>query len=180
MIQRIVQAGQGFRRDIEYDKSCISMTHIFASWLTDAKRFHERLAILPFEAAFGFWSIWVGVGAFFDETIASRLFNDALPVFTASVSNLAYVVSGLAILAGIGWTYRNIEAAGLIVLLTVLIIRSAVTLIGSGYSPYTASALSQAIIFGICIVVRLRTLFNNWSVVLLREPEVVTIETNDG
>lgn len=143
-------------------------------WPVGWREFRHNLAVLPYNVALALFSAWAGVGAFADQTVAARLFNDALPGVLADIFNVVYVVSGITIVLGIGWAYRNIEAFGLFLLVGVLLVRTAAVYAMFGYRPATAAAIAQSVIFGVATLARLTALIKGWSVVMLKETKVHT------
>lgn len=151
----------------------------FREWPIGARLFMRNIAVLPFQAALGATSIWQGIGAFSDQTIAARLFNDALPNDLSAVFNVIYVVAGFALVCGLGWAYRNLESFGLVLLIGVLFVRAIVVSAHYGYSPYTSAAIVQAVIFGLASGVRFVFLAKRWTVLLLKSPNPLEAPLHD-
>lgn len=149
------------------------MINALKEWPGGALRFSRSLQAVPFEAALGLASIWSGFAAIFNATLAARMFNDTLPIQLAMCFNIVYVVAGVTLLMGIGWSYRNVEASGLIILIAVLFTRTATVWAGYGFNSVTSANFTQATIFSVASFVRLRTLLKGWSVVLFREARVI-------
>lgn len=133
---------------------------------------------MPFETAFSLTIIWGGVTSFFNQTTAARMFNASLPPWVATTSNVVYLVSGLAILGGVGWAYRNVEASGLVLLLLTLLMRTVVVALRFGYSVQTSNTFATSLIFGACILVRLHTVLKGYSIVMLKKPDIVSVATD--
>lgn len=133
--------------------------------LQQKRIFFHRLTVLPFEAAIALASVWGGLASLFGLTISGQAFGTALPPNMATAFNLLYIISGLAILFGLGWGYRNLEACGLILLLTSLTVRSIALAVTFGLAPSIATMLVQAAIFAVATIIRLRTVFKNGTTV---------------
>lgn len=127
--------------------------------------FFRRLTVLPFEGAIALASVWGGVASLFGLTTAGQAFGTALPPNMTIAFNLLYILSGLAILFGLGWGYRNLEACGLILLLTSLTVRSIALAVTFGITPSIATALVQAVIFIAATAFRLRSIFKNGTII---------------
>lgn len=127
--------------------------------------FFHRLTVLPFEAAVALSSVWGGLAAMFGLTSTGQAFGTALPPNMTIAFNLLYVLSGAAILLGLGWGYRNLEGCGLVLLLTSLGVRAIALTVTFGFTPLISSVVVQAVIFIIAVAARLRTLFRNGTIV---------------
>lgn len=133
------------------------------------KHFFARSALAPFEFALGIVSLWTGAISFFGVTLGAQTLNATLPSVMVAAFNLIYFISGLFIVAGLGWGYRNIEASGVILLSTALIVRATAVIIGAGINPLTMTAVIQAVVFTIACLVRLVTLLRHKVVVFATE-----------
>lgn len=142
--------------------------------MTQWKNFCARLAVVPFESAAAVIVIWVGIAAFFDVATAQRLFNASLPQPMAIGFNIAHIVSGFAVISGLGWGYRNLEMFGLILLLGALLVRVTALWNYAGLDPLVSSAIIQSAVFGISSLVRLKTLFQNRLNVLIHADDILT------
>lgn len=137
------------------------------------RHFRKRLVIVPFDTALALTAVWSGLGAFFDASIQARLFNDALPDFAAILFNIVYIVSGLAVLAGIGWAYRNLEISGWILLLTSLIVRTISLWSYGGFNPFVTASLVQGAIFGTACEIKIYYLLKRKVIVLADSDSLV-------
>ena len=127
--------------------------------------FFHRLIVLPFESAIAIASVWGGLASLFGLTTAGQAFGTTLPQSLATAFNLLYIISGLAILLGLGWGYRNLEACGLILLLTSLTVRSIAFVVTFGLAPSIATMLIQAVIFIAAAIFRLRAVIKNGTII---------------
>lgn len=109
----------------------------------------------PFEFAVAVVSVWTGAISFFGITLGAQTLNQTLPIAAVATFNLIYFVSGLFIIIGLGRAYRNIEASGLILLATALVVRSIAVIIGAGITPIALTAVFQAVVFVIACMARL-------------------------
>lgn len=132
--------------------------------------FFHRITVLPFEGAIALASVWGGVASLFGLTTAGQAFGTALPANMATAFNLLYIISGLAILFGLGWGYRNLEACGLILLLTSLTVRSIALAVTFGVAPSIVTMLVQSVIFIAATVFRLESIFRNGTIVQVKGP----------
>lgn len=142
---------------------------------TGFKLFVHHCSAAPFEMAIASLAMWTGMMAFFDWTMASRAFNSALPAVLSTLFNLIYFIAGSFMVAGIGWAYRNVEAAGLIFLFTVLAGRVVTLMFLVGFNPETTAAIVQGSVFGFACIARLRIIFKNQLLVHASDiPELVS------
>lgn len=144
--------------------------------LAEARVFFGRLVVLPFELAIAVLMIYNGVAAFFGATIFTILLNDILSVAMVSAINTMYIVSGLTLILGIGWRYRNIEAFGLIFLAGVFTVRTVAVWLTVGWMPVTSTLLVQSVIFSWAGLMRLAILMKNWNVALLKTEQIEVLE----
>lgn len=135
------------------------------------RTFLARSAIAPFEFAIGLVSLWTGAISFFGITLGAQTLNQTLPPLMVATFNLTYFISGLFVVAGLGWRYRNIEASGVILLATALVIRSLAVVVSAGLTPLTLTVLVQAAAFTAACLIRLVTLLKHR--VLLLGTEVI-------
>lgn len=135
-----------------------------------------RSRAVPFELALGFVSLWSGAISFFGVTLSAQTLNQTLHPLMVSTFNLLYLLSGVFIIAGVGWGYRNLEASGVILLATALIVRAIAVLIGAGVNPLTLTAALQGVAFSFACVVRLVSLMKNEVLVFATDvPELVEV-----
>lgn len=134
------------------------------------KVFLRRLAVLPFEAAIAIASIWGGMSSLFGLTTGGQAFGASLPPGMVTLFNLLYILSGLAIMLGLGWGYRNLEACGLILLITSLLVRSLTVTVTFGATPLVIATVAQAVIFGTATILRLIAVFKNGTIVQVNGP----------
>lgn len=127
--------------------------------------FFRRITVLPFESAIALASVWGGVASLFGLTTAGQAFGTALPPNMATAFNLLYIISGLSILFGLGWGYRNLEACGLVLLLTSLTVRSIALAVTFGAAPSIATMLVQSVMFIAATVFRLQSIFKNGTII---------------
>lgn len=130
------------------------------------KLFRTRAAVVPFEVAIGFLSMWTGTISFFDITVAARALKTGMPIGVLNAFNLLYLLAGAFIVAGVGWGYRNVEASGMVLLLTTLMVRVATFIFVIGFAPDTTAAIVQGLVFGIASGIRLVSLLRNKVLVL--------------
>lgn len=127
--------------------------------------FLRRLTVLPFESAIAVASIWGGLSSLFGLTSAGQAFGNALPPLMVTLFNLLYILSGLSIVFGLGWGYRNLEACGLILLLTSLAVRSITLTFTFGLTPLVVATLASSVIFIVATVFRLESIFKKGTIV---------------
>ena len=139
-----------------------------------AKLFWNRCSVVPFEASLGVLAIWTGSTAFLNWTLTNRVLVSALPDNMLRLLNLLYLISGIMIVTGVGWAYRNVETSGLIFLATSFIVRFVVLISIAGVNPETVGALVQTLTFGLACAIRIRCLLKNCILVFASDiPEII-------
>jgi signal transduction histidine kinase len=134
--------------------------------------FFVRSAIAPFEFALGLVSLWTGAISFFGITLGAQTLNQTMPPTVVAIFNLTYFISGIFIVLGLGRNYRNVEASGVILLATALVVRAIVVVIAAGVSAITITVVVQATIFSTACAVRLFTILKH-KVLLLLDTETL-------
>lgn len=128
-------------------------------------RFYQNQRIAPFEAMFGFICIYAGLAGIFNFGIINNIFSGLLSGTLLLLLNLIYLLSGITIFWGLGLRKGNIEAFGLILLATTLLIRTILFGWLLGLNPIIVNAYisNMAFIFG-CLV-RIITIVKNNRVI---------------
>lgn len=129
--------------------------------------FLMRQSVAPFETAIAAVAVGTGILNFFGASIAAILFNSVLPAALITGFNIGYLLSGFAIWFGLGWSYRNLEAFGLILLLTALVVRAIALWATVGVSPITVTVFIQAVAYSIACTVRLYVLMKGRTVLMI-------------
>jgi hypothetical protein len=124
-------------------------------------------ALAPFELAFALLAVWSGVSGLFGWTQQATLFNYGLPVWLATLSNLLYTVAGLAILGGHIHRSRQLEAGGLVILASSLVIRAGVLVWLVGITELTVGVVVSAALFLGSIVMRMWVLISGRAVSII-------------
>lgn len=117
------------------------------------KRFFIRQSLSPFETMFAFFCIYAGLARLFDFGVTVGPFQRALGSKAAIVLNVILVVSGLGIYVGRGIGRGDVEASGLILLATSLIITTIVNGWLFGLNPMVINSyvLNGAFVFS-CVI----------------------------
>lgn len=149
-------------------------------WPEGARLFLSRCSVMPFEVALGFVSAWTGAISFFNLTVAAVAFSNALPTPMVVAFNIVYLLSGVFLVLGVGWGYRNIEAAGMILLATVLGVRTVAFCVVFGFTAVTTGAIIQSLTFGLAALVRLRALLKNKTLVFATDIPAIVAEQTRG
>ena len=91
------------------------------------KTFFLRQAIVPFETTLAFFFMYAAVASMVGfGTVASPL-SRALGTTMATLFNVVYLVAGLGMFVGIGTRRGDLEAFGLILVITSLAVRTVAT-----------------------------------------------------
>ncbi len=138
----------------------------------------RSVALAPFELAYGFIAVWAGVSGIFDWTTIARVFNQGLPAWLSTLVNLFYTIAGLAIIGGILHQLRQLEAFGLTVLLSSLIIRAGFLWYAIGITALTNGVILNALIFGTAAAVRLWVLLTSRVITIIEPPRATDVGVN--
>lgn len=142
------------------------------------KDFILRMVVVPFEIALALTAMWSGTAGLFNLSITATAFNATLPHWLVTLFNLMYIVAGLGVLSGVGWSYRNAEASGLILMFTSLIVRAGALYVTQGLNSISTNVIIQAVFFGGACVVRVAVLFAKHNTILHpTEKQAVVIES---
>ena len=142
------------------------------------REFILRVIVVPFEIAIALTAVWAGAAGLFNLSITASAFNSTLPQWLVTLFNILYVIAGLGILTGVGWSYRNAEASGLILLITSLFIRVVALYFTRGFDSVTTNVIIQAVLFGGAAVIRLGVILAKHETVLITKPDqAVVIES---
>lgn len=120
----------------------------------------------PFEAMLGFICIYSGLAGIFNFGIVNNAFNELLNHDLLLVLNSIYLISGLAMFFGLGFNKANIEALGIILLATTLIVRIIISIWLLGISPIVINGYVFNFAFIFACIVRLITIVDNNKVLI--------------
>lgn len=130
-------------------------------WPLNGRVALRRLMFVSFEVALAITAIWTGGTAFLGLTIAASAFNAALPSAMVTVFNALYFASGVVMIFGIAFGYRSVEAVGLMLFITSLVVR-VVALFGTfGPDPMLLSPIFLSSVYAACAIARLYVLIMN-------------------
>lgn len=128
-----------------------------------AKIFALRCATVPFQSALSILAIWSGFAGILGATIGAQLFQHALRSPLADVFDVLYILAGVMMFGGVGWTYRNVEASGLILLATTLAVRLVAYSVQVGWNDFSSLLIVQSLVFVVASAIRLTTLLKSIS-----------------
>src|SRR5687768_3914871 len=86
-------------------------------------KFIKRQSIVPFDTTFAFFCIYSGMISVFRIGIVPNIFRDTLGERISSMFDIGYALAGLLMFIGIGLGRRDVQAAGLITVITSITIR---------------------------------------------------------
>lgn len=135
--------------------------------------FWRQLTVMPFETAIALISVWGGLASLIGLTAGRQAFSATLPPVMVNVFNVVYILSGLAIVLGIGWGYRNLEACGLILLVTSLVVRGFALVVAVGPTRAVLVAQVSSVVFIIATVLRLIAVARNVTVAHVKGPVAI-------
>lgn len=138
------------------------------------KTFYTNQKLVPFETMFGFYCAYSGLAGLLNFGIVSNAFNSATGYKTSTIFNIVYLLAGIGMYIGVGLKRINIEAFGLITVITSIIIRTITASWVFGINPVIINSyiFNTAIIFA-CII-RLITIYKN-NIFIKRDPNISLI-----
>lgn len=110
--------------------------------VTDKETLADTVRDRPFKIAMSLFAIYSGVSGLFGFGASNEIFDAAVKY--SYVFNSLFIVAGLLTMAGVFWHKLNVEAAGLLLISSSLVIRmtSTVALVGWDQSAHNLLALS--------------------------------------
>lgn len=125
------------------------------------KKFFHNQAIAPFETVFGFFCAYSGLAGLFKFGIILTAYSQAISGKFLIFSNTIYLISGLGIFIGLGVRRGDMEAFGLILLTTVLIVRTLIFGFVFGFNPIIINSYILNAAFVFSSIVRFKTIARN-------------------
>jgi hypothetical protein len=135
--------------------------------LSQSKKFLVNQSINPFEAMFGFYCIYSGITGLLDFGVANDIFRIAIGPTLALMFSIFYILAGLGVFVGIGIKKGNLEASGLIALITSVVIRLISIAWVAGFIPIVVNTYAFSIVFIVACIVRLGYIFRGQVIVVL-------------
>lgn len=122
------------------------------------KTLYNNQKLVPFETMFGFYCAYSGLAGLLNFGIVNNTFNSVAGFRTATIFNIIYLLAGLGMYIGTGFKKVNIEAFGLITVITSILIRTITTSWLLGVNPIIINSyiFNMSIIFA-CFI-RLNTI----------------------
>lgn len=127
------------------------------------KTFFVRQSVYPFEVMWAFVCMFLGLVAVLNYGVTTPPLNTALGATTAMIFNVIFFVAGAGMFFGIGFGKGNIEAFGLILLITSLLVRTIASGWFFGIDPMAVNGYILNLGFVVACAVRLKTILG-WTV----------------
>ena len=118
----------------------------------------RQIIIFPFEVAIALWCAYSGVTGLLGIGLAADALYLALGS-VATVFNAGYVLAGISMYFGVALTRRNIEAFGLILVISSLLTRTIALMWVAGMS---SMLLNQYVLNGLIFLASLARLISLW------------------
>jgi len=127
--------------------------------------------------AFAAISVYAGIAGLIDFGPGAASLRAQVGSLT-QLFNLVYLLAGCALFFGVGMNKRNLEASGLVLLLTSLLIRM-IALIGWAHADKVAiiNSLVSFIIFTVAIIARLWFVLSGCTMVVAKSVKIPTVST---
>lgn len=140
-------------------------------------KIYSRQVLAPYEVGFAVFSVYSSIISMLNFGVVPNKFTDAMGVIFTTLSSILFLLSGIAIYAGISLSKREIEAFGIIVLMSCMLMRVVVILILFGIDPVTFNTAVFNGIFMVSSCVRLNTLLKKHVIIMLSDnPQDIKIE----
>lgn len=131
--------------------------------------FLRRQSILPFETCFGFICIYSGFAGLLGYSAGSYAFRQTFGFKISLFFNITYLVGGIGLFFGLGFARRNLEAAGLIMIVMSLIVRLIIFHYLDVATMVLINNYAFSIAFIISSIVRAASLINRKVIVEVNE-----------
>lgn len=120
--------------------------------------FWKRLAVVPFEALIGGLAMFSGTVALLGIGTSVDSLTLLLPEWLVQALNVEYILSGVALLLGLGYAKAGVEALGLILLGAAVTVRGVAVVQAAGIDWSVAALLALYFMIDLACVARLATL----------------------
>lgn len=128
------------------------------------RQFFERQTASPFETMLAIYFAYAAVATMLNFGIVASPLTNLLGAKIAVLTNVAYLLAGLAMYFGIGLRKGNVEAFGLILVMTSLSVRAVATAWLLGTNPMIINSYVSTAVFLLACMVRLRMIFKSQQV----------------
>ena len=119
----------------------------------EAHLISEGIKDRPFKMALCFFAIYTGVSGLMNYGTSSEIFDAAVKY--SEIFNLAFIIAGMLTAIGIIMQKINVEAAGLCLISTSLVLRVIATIAIAGWTPSAHNLLALSVLFTAASVVRI-------------------------
>ena len=124
-----------------------------AEWV---KKFFLRQAAVPFETTLAFFFMYAAVASMVGFGVVASPLSRTLGLVIAMIFNIAYLIAGLGMFVGIGTRRGDLEAFGLILIITSLAVRMVATGWLVGINPQIINGYVSSGVFIFACVMRMR------------------------
>jgi hypothetical protein len=118
-----------------------------------------NLRIVPFETVIAFYSAYSGVAGILEFGVANSIFSDSLGSGLVLIFNLIYIIAGMAMISGVALGRKDIESAGLILVITSILVRIIAIAVSMGISPAIINFHVLSVAMIVAAVTRLNFIF---------------------
>lgn len=119
----------------------------------------QRWSVVPFEVAFGALSVFAGTVKAAGLAPTAIEFTPFFPHPLIVALNIGLAAAGLAILGGLSTARRDVEGAGIVLLITTIVTRAAGIVLFVGLVPLAVSTIVFYAVLVATFLSRLRALF---------------------
>jgi hypothetical protein len=140
--------------------------------------FFRRQGIVPFETMFAFYSLYAGLAGVLHFGITNDVFKEVIGTSLALIFNIGYIVAGLSVYFGIGTRKANIEAFGLITLITSVLIRAIAMGYIIGMNPFIINSYVFSATFISACIVRLYHVLHRGALLAIQDTLYISVPKN--
>lgn len=120
--------------------------------------FFKRQSVQSFETVFAVFCIYSGIASLFGVGVGSGALTSILGGWLALILDTGFTASGFMMFFGIGFGRRDVEAAGLVTVMTSLVARHLAIFLVFGLTPVFFNTYFYASAFALACALRLRML----------------------
>ena len=121
-------------------------------------QFLKRQSVHSFEVTFAVFCFYTGVAGLLGVGLSAGPLTSILGGWLATVLDVAFALSGVMMFFGVGFGRRDVEAGGLVLVITSLLIRNVTLLMVFGMTWVFLSSYFHGTAFAIACFFRLRKL----------------------
>lgn len=133
--------------------------------------FFSSLAARPFDTALASLPFSAGLFALFGLSLEADPLSMLVPTALLIGLSVAYALSGVFLIIGIGFRLGNVEAAGCILLVSGVMVRLIAVIVEFGLNARTIAVAILYVVVATMTIIRLRQIWRDVGITTVRELE---------